>query len=332
MVDSSTDPDRFPRQLQIDDNRAGLLRYGENPHQDGAVYVDENVEESNVADAPQLNEAAEELSYVNYLDAAAALRVVKEFDTAAATVIKHAIPAGVAHASSLSDAFERAHATDSMSAFGGIVGLNRECDGKTADKIRESSLKHIIVAPSYSANALQKLKQETHLRIIEVGEIGEPSTQTMDKQILGGRLVQDRDLRQLEQSDLDIVTDQKPSEQQIESLLFSWKVVKHVVSNGTVIATGTETVGIGSGQPSRIDSVHVAIRKGKDHAENKNPVDSVLATDGFAFPDTVHEAAEAGVNVIIQPGGSQRDEEVITAANECGIPMVFTGIRCFRHG
>lgn len=332
MDDRNYEQDGFPENWAVDETYQKTLRYGENPHQEGAVYIDDSVEEANLIHSNQLNDSAKDLSFVNYLYAQSGLELVSEFDEPAAVVIKHTIPAGCATAPTLKEAYERAHATDPMSAYGGIVALNRECNEETAESILESPFKTIVVAPSYSESALEQLREKESLRILAVGDLDGTIEQLTEKQLVGGRLVQERNLSHLTIDDLECVTEQEPTETQIESLLFAWRVVKHVMSNGTVFATGTETVGIGSGQPSRVDSVLVAKRKAADHAEGKSADGAVLATDGFAFPDTVEVAADAGIKAIIQPGGSIRDDDVISAANDHEMPMMFTGQRCFRHG
>ncbi|WP_317176114.1 hypothetical protein [Halomontanus rarus] len=332
MSGQQVDEDRFPPEWDVTESYKDTLRYGENPHQTGVVYRNDDVVDPNIIHATQLNTSAKDLSFVNYLDAQSALDLVVEFDKPAAAVIKHTIPAGCATAGELEVAYERAHATDPMSAYGGIVALNRECDRATAQGILDSPFKTIITAPSYSEDARKILCETENIRVLEVGNIDEIQEQLVEKQLPGGRLVQERDLSHITAENLTCVTDCEPTEDHIQSLLFAWKAVKHVMSNGTVVATGSETVGIGSGQPSRIDSVLIATRKAKDHAEGKSAEGAVLATDGFAFPDTVEAAAEAGIEAIIQPGGSVRDEDVITAANNHEIAMVFTGQRCFKHG
>lgn len=332
MTKENSDRETFPDTWIVDERYHAELRYGENPHQNGAVYVDNEAEEVNVIHGAQLNDSAKNLSFVNYLDAQSGLQLVTEFDDPAAAVIKHTIPAGCATAATLREAYERAHATDPKSSYGGIVALNRECTLETAESILDSPFKTIVVAPSYSTASLERLREEDYLRLLEVGSLNAPSETVVEKPLIGGRLVQHRDHEQLTPGDLDYVTNRKPTDGQIDSLLFAWSVVKHAMSNGTVFATGTETVGIGSGQPSRVDSVLIAKPKARDHAEGKDAEGAVLATDGFAFPDTVEVAVDAVIDVIIQPGGSVRDEAVIEAADEHGISMVFTGQRCFRHG
>ncbi|SFR46529.1 bifunctional phosphoribosylaminoimidazolecarboxamide formyltransferase/IMP cyclohydrolase [Halogeometricum limi] len=321
----------FPERRLVSDDKVDELRYGENPHQDAAVYADDACEEASVVRATQLNEGAKALSYNNYNDADGALNLIKEFDEPAAAVIKHANPAGCATADTLAAAYEDALATDPMSAFGGIVALNRECDAETAEQIIDS-FKEVVVAPGYTDAALDVLTSKQNLRVLDVGELGERTDRLTEKSLVGGRLVQERDLWAPTEDDLDVATDTEPTDEQLETMLFAWKVLKHVKSNGIVFADGTETVGVGMGQVSRVDAVRLAAMKAEEHAEGKGPEGAVMASDAFfPFPDGVEEAAKAGIGAVIQPGGSVNDEDVIAAADEHGIAMVFTGRRTFRH-
>ncbi|KAB1188844.1 MULTISPECIES: bifunctional phosphoribosylaminoimidazolecarboxamide formyltransferase/IMP cyclohydrolase [Haloferax] len=321
----------LPERRVISEDRYDTLRYGENPHQDAAVYVDETCDEASVVGAPQLNEGAKGLSYNNYNDADGALNIIKEFDEPAAAVIKHTNPAGCATADTLAEAYADALSTDPMSAFGGIVALNRECDAETAELIIDS-FKEVVVAPGYTADALDVLTEKKNLRVLDVGELGERTETYTEKALVGGRLVQERDLWTPTLDDLEVVTETEPSDEQLETMLFAWKVLKHVKSNGILFAKGTETVGVGMGQVSRVDAVELAAMKAEEHAEGKDAQGAVMASDAFfPFPDGVEKAADAGIEAVIQPGGSVNDEKVIDACNERGIAMVFTGQRCFRH-
>ena len=321
----------FPERRLASDDRVSTLRYGENPHQEAAVYADDGCAEANVVHATQLNEGAKALSYNNYNDADAALSLIKEFDEPAAAVIKHANPAGCATAGTLAEAYERALSTDAMSAFGGIVALNRECDAATAEAIVES-FKEVVVAPAYTDAARDVLGEKTDLRVLDVGPLGETADDLTEKRLVGGRLVQERDLWAPDADDVEVVTEREPTDDQLASMLFAWRVLKHVKSNGIVFASGTETVGIGMGQVSRVDAVRLAAMKADEHAEGKSVEGAVMASDAFfPFPDGVEEAAEAGIEAVIQPGGSVNDEDVVAAADEHGMAMVFTGRRCFRH-
>ena len=336
----------FPERRVNTHDKAAELRYGENPHQDAAVYIDYTSSEASVVHADQLNEGAKALSYNNYNDADGALNLIEEFDEPAAAVIKHTNPAGCATADSVADAYDRALSTDPMSAFGGIVALNRECDAETAEQIIDS-FKEVVVAPGYTDEALDVLFKEENLRVLDVsrearsvsdasGEqpraLGERTDRLTEKPLVGGRLVQERDLQTLSEDDLEVVTEREPTEEQIESMLFAWQTIKHVKSNAILFADGTETVGIGMGQVSRVDAVRLAAMKAEEHAEGKDAQGAVMASDAFfPFPDGIEEAADAGIEAVIQPGGSRRDEMVIEAADEHDMAMVFTGSRCFRH-
>jgi phosphoribosylaminoimidazolecarboxamide formyltransferase/IMP cyclohydrolase len=321
----------FPGRRLVSSDRAADLRYGENPHQDAALYADYTSEEASVVHADQLNEGAKALSYNNYNDADGALNLVKEFDEPAAAVIKHTNPAGCATADSLAEAYDRALSTDPMSAFGGIVALNRECDAATAEQIVDS-FKEVVVAPAYTDDALAVLFEKENLRVLDVGDLEAGHDPLTEKPIVGGRLVQERDDQRLSADDLEVVTEREPTAEQVESMLFAWQTIKHVKSNAILFAEGTETVGIGMGQVSRVDAVHLAAMKADEHAEGKDADGAVMASDAFfPFPDGVEKAADAGIEAVIQPGGSKNDDMVIEAADEHDMAMVFTGSRCFRH-
>jgi len=325
------DGGQFPARRLTSDDRERELRYGENPHQDAAVYVDGSAEEASVVDAAQLNEGAKALSYNNYNDADGALNLVREFDEPAAAVIKHTNPAGCATAGTLVDAYEDALATDPMSAFGGIVALNRPCDAAAAEAVTDS-FKEVVVAPEYTDAALDVLFEEENLRVLDVGEIDGPSGSPVESDLVGGRLVQDRDDQAPAVDDLEVVTDREPTDDQLETMLFAWRIIKHVKSNAILFAEGTETVGVGMGQVSRVDAVRLAAMKADEHAESKNADGAVMASDAFfPFPDGVREAADAGIEAVIQPGGSVNDEDVIEAADDHDMAMAFTGQRAFKH-
>ncbi len=339
-VDIATDTKGdLPARRTVANRREDTLRYGENPHQDAAVYASDASEEPSVVHAPQLNEGAKDLSYNNYNDADGALNLVKEFEEPAAAVIKHTNPAGCATADTLADAYRDALATDAKSAFGGIVALNRECDAETAAEIVDS-FKEVVVAPGYTDDALDTLTEKENLRVLDVGGRTEdnalgPADRTerfTEKALVGGRLVQERDRSTLTREELEVVTEREPTDEQIETMLFAWKTLKHVKSNGILFADGTETVGVGMGQVSRVDAVTLAAMKAENDAEGKSAEGAVVASDAFfPFPDAVEAAAEAGVEAVIQPGGSVNDDDVIEAANELGLAMVMTGQRAFRH-
>jgi len=321
----------FPQRRLVSDDLDNTLRYGENPHQNAAVYADAACEEASVVSAPQLNVGAKALSYNNYNDADGALNLIKEFDKPAAAVIKHTNPAGCATAGSLAEAYDKALRTDPKSAFGGVVALNRECDAETAEQIVDS-FKEVVVAPGYTDAALDVLTEKKNLRVLDVGDLGDISQRLTEKPIVGGRLIQERDLASPSVADLEVVTEREPTDEELETMLFAWKTLKHVKSNGIVFADGTETVGLGVGQVSRVDAVELADKKSKRDAEGKTADGAVMGSDAFfPFPDGIEAAAEAGIEAVIQPGGSVNDEDVIEAADEHGMAMVFTGMRCFRH-
>jgi phosphoribosylaminoimidazolecarboxamide formyltransferase/IMP cyclohydrolase len=259
------------------------------------------------------------------LDLNSALELVKEFDEPTVSIIKHTSPCGVACGTDIFDAFEKAYSSDPLSAFGGIVGANRKIDLTTAKRMSECHF-DAIIAPDFEGDALQILKKRDVLILMNTGKLGYGQVKYLDiVNVVGGLLVQEHDNAPLK--DLKTVTKIKPTPKQLDSMMFAWKVVKHVKSNAIVLVKGKRTVGIGMGQTSRVDSVKIAISKAKDEAKG-----SIMASDGFfPFRDSIDEAAKAGIVAIIQPGGSVRDKEVIDAANQLDIAMVFTGMRCFRH-
>jgi phosphoribosylaminoimidazolecarboxamide formyltransferase / IMP cyclohydrolase len=326
-----------PRNRSFAGQLRQTLRYGENPHQSAAFYTDGTAREG-VATAKQWQ--GKELSYNNLNDTDAAYELVAEFDPAdgpACAIIKHANPCGVAQAASLTDAYKAALACDPTSAFGGIIALNRPLDAATATEI-SALFTEVVIAPGADDQARAIFAAKKNLRLLTTGGLPDPEqAATTFKQLAGGFLVQDRDNGTIMAADLRVVTDRKPSAQEIEDLLFAWKIAKHVKSNAIVFAKNRATVGIGAGQMSRIDSTRIATRKAEDMAEAaNNPVSpakgAVAASDAFfPFADGVIAIAEAGVTAIIQPGGSMRDDEVIAAANRFGLAMVFTGQRHFRH-
>ncbi len=297
------------------------LRYGENPHQWGKFYE--------VYGQPKpwkVLQEEKQMSYLNILDADGAWNLVQEFEAPTAACIKHANPSGVASNTTIADAFQRCYDTDRLSAFGVIIALNRECPGELVQKVIDQKIfAEIIIAPSFSAEALELLKQKPKIRVIQHDEIA--SSGVTYRTMLGGFLVQDEDTKLITEKDLTCVTKVKPSKEQIADLLFAWKVVKHAKSNAIVFAKDLVSVGIGTGQTSRVDATIIAAHRAKERAKG-----AVMASDAFfPFSDSVEEAAKNGIAAIIQPGGSVRDEEVIAKANELGIPMVFTGVRGFRH-
>jgi phosphoribosylaminoimidazolecarboxamide formyltransferase/IMP cyclohydrolase len=307
--------------LNLHLKKVAALRYGENPQQSASAYRFEGAK--GILTAKQYQ--GKELSYNNIADADAAVACAREFSDPVCVIVKHANPCGVAIADTIETAFEKAYQADSVSAFGGIVALNRPCTKELAEKLA-SHFFEVLVAPSYSEEALQVLSSKVNLRVLEL-EANQPQMKQELKYVEGGLLIQDRDTGVIKKEDLNFVTQSKPSESQIKVLLFAWHVVKHVKSNAILIAKDNATVGIGAGQVSRIDSVELAIRKSGADLSGM-----VLASDAFfPFRDSIDRLADAGIKLIIQPGGSVRDEEIIAACNENGIAMVFTNQRCFKH-
>ena len=317
----------FGDQLTLQFARAQTCRYGENPHQAGAFYVEANAPAGTIATARQLQ--GKELSYNNIADTDAALECVKLFDSAPACVIvKHANPCGVAYGSSLLEAYNRAYQTDPESAFGGIIAFNGRLDGETAQAIVERQFVEVIIAPEVSPEAVAAVAAKKNVRLLECGVWSGAIAQMDMKRVAGGLLVQDADV--LLHGELKTVTDRAPTAQEMDDLLFAWRVAKFVKSNAIVYAKDRMTVGVGAGQMSRINSARIAAIKA-EHAGLTVP-GSVMASDAFfPFRDGIDQAAESGIKAVIQPGGSMRDDEVIAAANEHGIAMVFTGTRHFRH-
>jgi len=317
----------FPETLIFPLKKLQDLRYGENPHQKSAFYKDVKALNLSVTDIKQLQ--GKELSFNNIVDLDAALDVVKEFKDPSAVIIKHTNPCGVAVSSNILDAYVKAHATDPMSAFGCVIGLNREVSGELAEEIT-STFVECLLAPGYSSNALEIFKKKPNLRLLELKSLSQTDFNSVEKScknINGGMLLQTKDIKRLNPEDLKIVTEKAPTEEQISDLLFAWSIVKYVKSNGIVLAKNSQTVGIGAGQMSRVDAVMLAVIKAGERSQG-----SVLASDAFfPFSDGIDEAAKGGITAIIQPGGSIRDQEVINAANEHKISMVFTGLRCFKH-
>ena len=315
----------FNLQFQIKQS----LRYGENPHQNAAFYVEQKQACASVASARQLQ--GKELSFNNIADTDAALETVKLFSSPTCVIVKHANPCGVASAATLLEAYEKAFATDPESAFGGIIAFNDELDAKTAETITERQFVEVIIAPKVSEAAAAVLSTKKNVRVLECGEWHANNVNNWDyKRVNGGLLVQNRDDGLVAKNDLKVVTKASPSEQQIGDLLFAWKVGKMVKSNAIIYARDAQTIGVGAGQMSRVNSARIAAIKA-EHAGLK-VAGSVMASDAFfPFRDGIDNAASAGVSAVIQPGGSMRDNEVIAAANEHGIAMVFTGMRHFRH-
>ncbi len=319
---------RFPRTFNTQFHKAQEMRYGENPHQQAAFYVEANPAEAGIATARQLQ--GKELSYNNVADTDAALECVKNFAEPACVIVKHANPCGVAVAGNISQAYDLAFATDTESAFGGIIAFNRELDAATAASIVERQFVEVIIAPSVSEEAAKLVADKKNVRLLACGEWSTSAPALDYKRVNGGLLVQDRDLGMIGREDLRVVSKLQPTEQQWQDLLFAWKVAKFVKSNAIVYAANGQTVGVGAGQMSRINSARIAAIKA-EHA-GLAVKGSVMASDAFfPFRDGIDNAGASGIAAVIQPGGSIRDEEVIAAADEHGMAMVFTGMRHFRH-
>jgi phosphoribosylaminoimidazolecarboxamide formyltransferase/IMP cyclohydrolase len=305
------------------------LRYGENPHQDAAFFVDQQAPAGSLAAAKQLQGKA--LSYNNIADSDAALECVKQFGNPACVIVKHANPCGVAVADNILDAYEKAFKTDPTSAFGGIIAFNRALDAKTAQAIVEKQFVEVIVAPAIEADAAIIVATKKNVRVLETGRWPNAANAGYEfKKVTGGLLVQNTDLGVITADDLKVVTDLAPTAEQIQDMLFAWTVVKYVKSNAIIFCKDNMTIGVGAGQMSRVYSTKIAAIKAAD--EGLEIKGSVMASDAFfPFRDGIDAAAETGISAIIQPGGSMRDDEVIQAANENALAMVFTGMRHFRH-
>jgi len=322
------EPTTFPRTFNSQFRKVQEMRYGENPHQKAAFYVEHAPEIGSVATAKQLQ--GKELSYNNIGDTDAALECVKQFDGAPACVIvKHANPCGVAIGSTLLEAYDRAYQTDPESAFGGIIAFNGRLDGETAKVIVERQFVEVIIAPEVSPEAIEAVAAKKNVRLLACGQWpSQPAARLDYKRVNGGLLVQEADL--LLTGEIKVVTKRAPTAKEMEDLLFAWRIAKFVKSNAIVYGKDQMTIGVGAGQMSRVNSARIAAIKA-EHAglEVKG---SVMASDAFfPFRDGIDSAAAAGIAAVIQPGGSMRDEEVIAAANEHGMAMVFTGMRHFRH-
>jgi len=323
-------PQRFAPSLQLSFTRAQTLRYGENPHQAGALYVEHAALAGSIAGAQVL--AGKELSYNNIADADAAIACVQQFgEQAACVIVKHGNPCGVALADDLTAAYARAYATDPVSAFGGIIAFNRTLDADTARAIIARQFVELVVAPQVDAAALAVFAGKPNVRVLACGDARLPRPASLDfKRIAGGMLVRDADFDNLHASDLKIVSRRAPSSAQLDDLLFAWRVAFYVKSNAIVYARDGATVGVGAGQMSRVVSAKIAALKAEEAA--LAVPGSVMASDAFfPFRDGIDAAAGAGIVAVIQPGGSMRDKEVIAAADAHDIAMVFTGIRHFRH-
>lgn len=320
----------FPRTFNTQFNKAQDMRYGENPHQKAAFYTEEQPESGTISAAVQIQ--GKELSYNNIADTDAALECVKSFpESPACVIVKHANPCGVATADDLLTAYDLAYQTDTTSAFGGIIAFNRELDAKTAQAIVDRQFVEVIIAPSISDEAKEVVSSKKNVRLLCCGESPNQHAVGLDyKRVTGGLLVQDRDTALVTKDELNVVTKKAPTDDQMQDLLFAWRVAKFVKSNAIVYVNKQQTVGIGAGQMSRVVSSRIAGIKAED--AGLTVPGAVMASDAFfPFRDGLDAAAEAGISAVIQPGGSMRDDEVIAAADEHGIAMVFTGMRHFRH-
>lgn len=319
---------QFPRTFNQQFIKKQDMRYGENSHQNAAFYVEANPEEASVSTAHQIQGKA--LSYNNIADTDAALECVKEFAEPACVIVKHANPCGVALGDNILEAYNRAYQTDPTSAFGGIIAFNRELDAETAAAIVERQFVEVIIAPSVSAQAVEVVAAKKNVRLLECGEWTTKTTGFDMKRVNGGLLVQERDQGMVTLDDLKVVSKRQPTEEELKDALFCWKVAKYVKSNAIVYSKGDMTIGVGAGQMSRVYSAKIAGIKAAD--EGLEVAGSVMASDAFfPFRDGIDAAAEAGIKCVIQPGGSMRDDEVIAAADEHGMAMIFTGMRHFRH-
>ncbi len=326
---SAAEPVRFPDLLELRYSKLQSLRYGENPHQRGAFYRSNGARGGSVGTARVLQ--GKELSYNNIADADAAIECVRQFEGPACVIVKHANPCGVATAGALFDSYDRAHRTDPTSAYGGIIAFNRELDGSTAAEIIRRQFAEVLAAPSFSAEALAALATKANLRVLATGDLAasvgdEPEV----KSVTGGLLVQDRDAGRVTATDLRVVSRRAPTPAELSDLLFAWRVAKFVKSNAIVFARDNATVGVGAGQMSRVYSSRIAAIKAGD--EKLVVRGAVMASDAFfPFRDGIDSAAGYGISAVIHPGGSMRDAEVIAAADEHGMAMLYTGMRHFRH-
>ena len=320
--------DGFSNTLNLQFTKSQALRYGENPHQRAAFYTDSNLEEVSIANSKQIQ--GKPLSYNNLADADAALQCVRDFDEPSCVIVKHANPCGVASRKDIFRAYQSAFQTDPTSAFGGIIAFNRELDIATAKVIINQQFVEVIIAPKINIDTFKILAKKENIRVLECGELGKTKSIFDFKKLSGGLLVQDNDIELINVDNLKCVTTIKPSDSEMNDLIFAWKVAKSVKSNAIVYVKNQMTIGIGAGQMSRIYSAKIAGIKAAD--ENLEVKGSVMASDAFfPFRDGIDAAAKAGISSIIHPGGSMRDDEVIAAANEHGISMIFTGIRHFKH-
>jgi phosphoribosylaminoimidazolecarboxamide formyltransferase / IMP cyclohydrolase len=324
---SATHPE-FPDLLPLQFRKRLDLRYGENPHQQAAFYVASDAQGASVGSASQLQ--GKDLSFNNLADADTALECVRQFEAPACVIVKHANPCGVAVATTIREAYDRAYRTDPTSAFGGIIAFNRPLDLETAAAILERQFVEVVIAPSVEPEAREACAKKENVRLLVTGPLTPSNSRIEARSVNGGLLLQTRDLGMVAPADLQVVTKRAPTAQELDDLLFAWRVCKFVKSNAIIFVKDGMTVGIGAGQMSRVYSTRIAAMKARD--EGLDPAGSVVASDAFfPFRDGLDAAAEHGITAVIQPGGSKRDPEVIAAADEHGLAMVFTGMRHFRH-
>ena len=315
-----------PELLDLHYEKLCSLRYGENPQQKAAFFRNPENQDANITNSKVLH--GKQMSFNNIVDGDSALELVKEFKEPTVVMIKHNNPCGVASSTTIEEAFKLSHQVDPMSAFGCIIASNREITPAIVDYMKEAKMfVEMIIAPSFEKKALERLMTRENLRIVETGELKLDMLKTDIKKVAGGLLIQTKDMYELTPADLKVVTKKKPTDEEIDSMLFATKVVKHVMSNAVVMSKGKVVMAVGAGQMSRVDSVSIACQKGGDRIKG-----SVMSSDAFfPFTDAMELAVKNGVTAIIQPGGSVRDDEVIKRADELGISMVFSGRRYFRH-
>ena len=317
-------PEKLSNDFTLTFTKHSEMRYGENPHQAAAAYTILGDKSNNILNA-KIHQG-KKLSYNNIMDADAALSCLKEFNSTACVIVKHANPCGVALGANMLNVYKRAFNADSLSAFGGIIAINQPCDDILAKEISKVFVE-IVLAPAFTKKSLEIFSKKKNLRILEVGNIHSREQLLEVRNVVGGVIVQETDTSILSEDNLQVVTENKPSDSDIKTMLFGWKVLKHVKSNGILIVKDSTTVGVGAGQVSRVDSVDIAMKKSGDSIK-----DSILCSDAFfPFRDSIDKIAGSGIKAVLQPGGSVRDDEVISACNEHGIAMVFTGQRCFKH-
>ena len=317
-------PEKLSDDFTLTFSKHSEMRYGENPHQAAAAYTIPGDRSNNILNA-KIHQG-KKLSYNNIMDADAALSCLKEFNSTACVIVKHANPCGVALGANMLNVYKRAFNADSLSAFGGIIAINQPCDDILAKEISKVFVE-IVLAPAFTKKSLEIFSKKKNLRVLEVGNIQSREQLLEVRNVVGGVIVQETDTSILSEDNLQVVTENKPSDNDMKTMLFGWKVLKHVKSNGILIVKDNTTVGVGAGQVSRVDSVDIAMNKSGDSIK-----DSILCSDAFfPFRDSIDKIAGSGIKAVLQPGGSVRDDEVISACNEHGIAMVFTGQRCFKH-